>query len=170
MKDVVSYTPVVLDPNTAGRLILSEDLTSVRLGDKHQFPHNPERFNSCSVVGSEGFISGTHSWDVDVGGSTNWTLGVIEESVWRKGYVLYSIWGVAFFGGSYKTSSPTAPQTDLPVNPLRRIRVTLDWTEGKLRFIDSKTNTHIHTFTHTFTERIILPEQVSVTVGHSSWT
>ncbi|XP_041663120.1 nuclear factor 7, brain-like [Cheilinus undulatus] len=180
MKDLISYTPVILDPNTTrSDLILSDDLTTVRGEERRQLPDNPERIEHFyAVLSSEGFNSGTHSWDIEVGDRISWFLGVLAESVQRKGDIWSGLWRVAYNRGKYTALSPSHGHTVLSVQTQSmRIRVNLDCNRGELSFSDPDTNTLIHSFRHTFTERLfpyfnpgselplrVLPEKVSVTV------
>ncbi|KAG5845850.1 hypothetical protein ANANG_G00143550 [Anguilla anguilla] len=88
MQSLVKFTPVTLDPNTANScLTLSEDLTHMWVCDEaRSLPDNPERdeYYQCAL-GSTGFCSGTHSWEVVVGDSTVWALGVAYHTTSRKG-------------------------------------------------------------------------------------
>ncbi len=162
---------MILDPNTADpRLVVSDDLTSVRRSgpkaprtvlymikmyqkrrsEKNQLiPDNPERFDTCPcVLGSEGFNSGTHCWDVKVKGSRSWRLGVTTASNQRKGDVFLNtdVWSV-----EYGLSKPFG----FPVKQdLERVRVDLDYDRGTVSFSDPVTNTHLHTFTSTFTDTL----------------
>ncbi|XP_073325002.1 nuclear factor 7, ovary-like [Pagrus major] len=163
MKETVSYTPVILDPNSAHpELLLSEDLTSVTHGVRQRLPKNPERFDFCRIVlGSEGFDSGTHSWDVEVGDGTDWSVGVAAESVKRKGNVKSKLWRIEFSDGQYKACSPAA--TPVVLSGKRKklnkpkyqlIRVYLDLDEQELSFSDPNTDILIHTFTCAFSEKL----------------
>ena len=174
----------MLDPNTAHpSLIISEDLTSFKETDPTQtLPDNPERFDyyDC-VLGSEGFNSGSHYWDVEVGDSTCWCVGVTTESNQRKGdtFSWERVWRVGYeeFGWDDESGWDDAigPVHLLKQN-LHTLRVHLDLDKGQLSFSDPLQNTHLHTFKHTFTEKVlpfffsplsplsILPLKPSVTI------
>ncbi|XP_029963449.1 tripartite motif-containing protein 35-like isoform X2 [Salarias fasciatus] len=171
MKDLVSYCPLILDPNTAHPdLVLSEDLTCLTGGDWQTLPENPERFDpSCSVLSSRGFTSGTHSWQLEVGHSVSWSLGVAVASVQRKDDIWSGFWEVGLHDGKYFEWAPPAPLTVLPVqNRLDRIRMSLDCDEGTLTFSDPETLQHLHTFTLTCTEELlpVVSTEDGVRVSH----
>ncbi|XP_058874191.1 E3 ubiquitin-protein ligase TRIM35-like [Acipenser ruthenus] len=162
MLGIVQYTPVTLDPNTAHPvLLLTEDLTSVRDSDEwQQLPDNPERFDfwPC-VLGSEGFTSGKHCWDVELGGNTNWALGVTKESSQRKGKFTWNpeagYWVIYLKEGDQYRAC-TSPRTRVTVEKKpQKIRVQLDCDGGEVAFFDSSDmRKPLYTFKHRFTERM----------------
>uniref|UniRef100_A0A8C0IS26 Zinc finger protein RFP-like n=1 Tax=Chelonoidis abingdonii TaxID=106734 RepID=A0A8C0IS26_CHEAB len=142
---------VTLDPDTAHpELILSEDRKRVRRGDTRQrLPNNPERFDSWAcVLGCEGFTSGRHCWEVEVGDAGGWAVGVARESVRRKGGISRSpeggIWAVERLDQFQALTSPVTP---LPLSRVpSRIRVCLDCDRGQVTFIDAGDEAPIFTF------------------------
>ncbi|XP_036069955.1 nuclear factor 7, ovary-like [Oryzias melastigma] len=160
MKEKVHFSPVLLDPNTAYRfLYLSDDLTSVRNGETsyQQLPDNPERnMEYTSVFGSEGFRSGKHSWEVEVGDHPDWNIGVVKESVNRKGKRFASpvdgIWCLLHRDGKYTNGDG---KTVTVTKSLQKIRVQLDYDRGEVSFYNPEDMTHICTHKHTFTEKLL---------------
>ncbi|XP_028269046.1 nuclear factor 7, brain-like [Parambassis ranga] len=158
MKDKVHFSPVILDPNTAHRcLYLSDDLTSVRNGDtKQKLPDNPERHTKyVNVLGSEGFSSGKHSWEVEVGDHPAWSVGLAKESVDKDAELAspkYGFWCLTHHSGKYTNGDD---KTVTVQKSLQRIRVQLDYDRGEVSFYNFEDMTHICTYRDTFTEKLL---------------
>ncbi|XP_042277955.1 nuclear factor 7, brain-like isoform X2 [Thunnus maccoyii] len=157
MKEKVHLSPVILDPNTAAPwLYLSDDLISVRHGDTdQQLPDNPERNTEYSdVLGSEGFSSGKHSWEVEVGDHPVWIVGLAKESVDKgegSASPEYGFWCLSHDSGEYTNGDD---KTVSVKKSLQRIRVKLDYDRGEVSFYDPEDMTHIYTHRDTFTEKL----------------
>ncbi|KAG8432090.1 hypothetical protein GDO86_018838 [Hymenochirus boettgeri] len=158
---VPRLTPMLLDPSSAHpNLQLSDGLTSVKYGDtKLVLPDNPKRFSQCILVlGSQGFDSGRHYWEVDVGEKTAWDVGMASESSNRKGKIklnpkngYWAIW--LRNGNAYKALESPSKTLNLTSRP-RRIGVYVDYEGGHISFYNADNMTAIYTFRATFTEKI----------------
>ncbi|NXT53883.1 TRI27 protein, partial [Pluvianellus socialis] len=140
---------VTLDPFTAHpNLHLSEDRKQARGQLMQQdLPDNPERFDfEPCVLGCEGFTSGRHFWEVEVGQGGVWALGVARASIKRKGPMSLTpkegVWALEAY------HSLTSPRANLRLNPLpRRIRVSLDYEGGRVAFFSADDDTPILVYT-----------------------
>ncbi|XP_036968012.1 E3 ubiquitin-protein ligase TRIM39 isoform X2 [Acanthopagrus latus] len=163
IQKIVKYAEdVTLDPDSANPwLQLSQDRRQVRhLGAWQDLPDNAARFDTVVIVlGHEGFTSGRHYWEVQVGDKDDWYLGVARSSVNRKGRIAVSMtqgyWALAMKKGQgYRVS--TSPPILLPLDPKpKRVGVYVDFEEGQVSFYDVKARTHIYTFKDTFREKIL---------------
>nr|XP_006011877.1 PREDICTED: nuclear factor 7, brain-like [Latimeria chalumnae] len=152
---------ITIDPATAHKhLTVSRDWSSVKHGLMQQdLPDGLERFKSSfAALGSKGFTSGRHYWEVEVGDKAFWILGVAKESVERKEYFSHTdqngVWVLCLRNG-HNYVICTSPVKTLPVHvELRKIRVLLDFEGGQVSFYSADDMSHIYTYTDTFTERI----------------
>ncbi|NXL66472.1 BT1A1 protein, partial [Chordeiles acutipennis] len=144
---------VVLDPDTAHcDLVLSDDCKSVKREDtRRDVPNIPQRFTPWRcVLGCEGFTSGRYYWEVEAVDGGGWTVGVSREDVNRKGEIEFKpeegIWAVGQWAGHFQAlTSPN--RTLLPgIQTPKRIRVSLDYEEGRVAFFSVDEEIPIFTF------------------------
>ncbi|XP_059827061.1 nuclear factor 7, brain-like [Hypanus sabinus] len=159
--DGIKRVSVTLDVETANpELEVSEDRKSVRRsGTRRNLPDTGKRFtNWACVVGSEGFTSRRHYWEVEVTGNRNWCLGVAAKSVKRKGGVRPSpetgFWIIGRFNDEMKVLNSTV--SCLPADPIPgRVGVYLSYESGTVSFYNAETRSHLHTFSgNKFTEKL----------------
>ncbi|XP_059210644.1 E3 ubiquitin-protein ligase TRIM41-like [Centropristis striata] len=151
---------VTFDPTTAGRHLVVSD-GEKRL--KHSKIANPtatdhsERFDCPMVLGTPGFTSGRHYWEVQVGLRTDWDVGVAEETVPRKNSLVEKENGFFAIGKSgfgYEVQCKRNSVLHLCPRP-RNIGVYLDYNEGRVSFYDVDRKVHIHSFTReSFTKKL----------------
>ncbi|XP_069089434.1 E3 ubiquitin-protein ligase TRIM39-like isoform X1 [Pleurodeles waltl] len=155
---------VILDPDTAhpDLLVLGcRRLVKVILG-KQSVPDNPKRFmNYRCVLGSKGFTSGKHYWEVLLlYGGHNWSIGVAAESVKRKGCFRWSpkenVWALRKCAHEYWALS-YQPISLLVHWGFVKLGVYLDYEEGRLSFYNAVSLNHLFTFTCKFFPFKIFP-------------
>ncbi|KAM9804808.1 zinc-binding protein A33-like [Neosynchiropus ocellatus] len=153
---------VTLDPDTAHpKLVLSDDKKQVHHRDEAaSLPDNPERFYpGISILGKEGFSSGTFYFQVCVKGKTEWDVGVCAESVNRKGGDVLKPENGYWILGLRRDQSYWALGS-LPVRvPLPEIAevigVYVDVDGGQVSFYDPDSAEQIYSFTGCdFNERV----------------
>ncbi|XP_072891022.1 E3 ubiquitin-protein ligase TRIM39-like [Hemitrygon akajei] len=165
--DAINRVSVTLDVETANPLLeVSEDRKSVRwTRTQRDLPDTGKRFTywEC-VLGSEGFTSGRHYWEVEVTRNRVWCLGVAAESVERKGGVSLSpetgFWVIRLVDGLLyrdydvlhrdydEYGDLTSPESCLAAGPIPgRVGVYLSYESGTVSFYNAETKSHLHTFT-----------------------
>ncbi|NWI07995.1 TRI27 protein, partial [Tichodroma muraria] len=144
---------VILDADTAHpRLEISADGRRVKdTGVTRLMDANEKRFDShLFVLAKEGYTSGKHYWEVNVGTRRNWTLGIARESVTRKGTLTLcpenSFWVIACADGQDYWAC-TNPWTCLTVTGyLSKIGIFLDIPAKQVSFYDVFKAVALYTF------------------------
>ncbi|XP_038672654.1 butyrophilin subfamily 1 member A1-like isoform X1 [Scyliorhinus canicula] len=157
----IDYVSVTLDVETANPwLEVSGDLKSLRrIQTGRSLTDTRKKFTywSC-VLGSEGFTSGRHYWEVEVTGNQFWNLGVAAESVERKGWVRLNLdTGFWTIGRIEKLIYVNYfPRSTIYVGQIPgKVGVYLNYESGTISFFSLDTKSRLHTFTgNKFTEKL----------------
>lgn len=143
---------MLFDSDTAGsRLVVTGSGNCLKYV-KAMSPNSSDvrGFDGPMILGTKGFTSGRHYWEVQVGLMTDWDVGVAEETVPRAGrFVLVRAKGFFLIGKralDYLVHG--SPQRSLHLSPKpKNVGVYLDYNGGRVSFYDVDRKLHIHSFT-----------------------
>ncbi|XP_041090230.1 butyrophilin subfamily 1 member A1-like [Polyodon spathula] len=151
---------VTLNPDTANKyLIVSEDGKRARYEKiDHGVSSNNQRLDTYHfVLGREGFTSGSHYWEVEVGERGDWKLGVCSEFAQRRGHsdpcIKTGYWVIRFQNG-HELSALTDPVTHLNVLHPQKVGVYLEYEGGKISFYRVEDHCAIYTFQGNFSGKL----------------
>ncbi|XP_037531353.1 bloodthirsty-related gene family, member 12 [Nematolebias whitei] len=161
LRKVQNYaSELILDPSTAQKnLVVSDDGQQVKYEErKVSHTEGSRHFNpALFVLTREGFSSGRHYWEVELGRKTAWTLGVAKASARRKGEINLSpeggYWCLWLKNGEVKALATSRLSLMLPSLP-SKIGIFLDYEAGQLSFYDVKARLHLYTFKDNFSESV----------------
>ncbi|XP_038611906.1 stonustoxin subunit alpha-like isoform X2 [Tachyglossus aculeatus] len=147
---------LTLDPETANKyLCLSQDNKSVEwIISPQKVSQNQKRFiGEAYVLGSTGFSSGQHYWEVEVEGKGLCKIGVAAESVERKSNQDHeeTIWCLTICT-PYHVLIHNEPHRNKKVPSV--VGVLLDVDGGQVTFYNAETQEEIHTFHSSFKDKI----------------
>lgn len=150
---------ITLDLDTANPDLLITGDKRMRCGfERKDVPNYHQRFDGWwCAAGLEGFSSGRHYWEVEVG-ERDWRLGVAKESALRKGFKSLNTstgYMTLRLERGTELKALTVPFTALPPGLIsRKVGVYLDYENGQLSFYDVDKRFHIYTYNERFTEKL----------------
>ncbi|XP_014841031.1 PREDICTED: E3 ubiquitin-protein ligase TRIM17-like [Poecilia mexicana] len=143
---------VTFDESTAGAGLVITDSGKRLKYSKTARPPTPssksQRFCLPMVFGTNGFISGRHYWEVEVGLRNDWDIGVALETVDRSQSTVNKDRGFYFLGKSgfdYEVRDTACEVLHLSPRP-RHVGVYLDYEAGRVSFFDVTQKLHIYSF------------------------
>lgn len=153
---------ITMDPETAHpRIVLSADRTEVSIADSQLLVQdNSSRFDvSLAILGSTGYSSGRHYWEVSVSKKSCYHIGMATESAPRRGSLSFrpvsGYWTIIMNKQGELRALDEIASTIQAEAHLLTLGVLLDYKKGQISFYDAGTRSHMYTFSgQTFRERI----------------
>ncbi|KAJ0003016.1 hypothetical protein NQD34_008165 [Periophthalmus magnuspinnatus] len=148
-------SPLTFDINTAHPSIAISPDKTLAVESVTPIPYNAhqKRFLQCvNVLATQGFHTGRHYWEVEMGSKPKWDLGVASEAVDRHARVKLSpengYWTLRLRNQS-EYFAGTQPWSRLHLSsPLHRVGVFLDCEDKRVSFYNADDMSLIYSFTN----------------------